>query len=135
MEDVNRRRRIFLFRSLKLSTLLKKSTPGKFDYICHFQQIGIKATVFEKREFILKVTFSPLLRSSMLKLPIDTMTPTSLINCFYLPSPNLRAVVSPRSIEHYTTKVEKPLRATSCFSIEHAHPRGAFQSVLFTRFM
>ena len=47
MEDVNERRRI-LFPSLRLSTLLKKSTPGKFAYICHFQQIGINATKFEK---------------------------------------------------------------------------------------
>ena len=70
MEDVNKQRRI-LFRSLKLSALLKKSTPGKFAYICHFQQIGINATVFEKREFILKLTFSLPLPSSMLKLPIN----------------------------------------------------------------
>ena len=47
MEDVNERRRI-LFPSLRLSALLKKSTPGKFAYICHFQQIGINATVFGK---------------------------------------------------------------------------------------
>ena len=47
MEDVNERRRI-LFPSLKLSVLLKKSTPGKFAYICHFQQIGINATKIEK---------------------------------------------------------------------------------------
>ena len=67
MEDVNERRRI-LFPSLKLSALLKKSTPGKFAYICHFQQIGINLTVFGKREFILKVTFSLPLPSSMLKL-------------------------------------------------------------------
>ena len=58
-------------RSLKLSALLKKSTPGKFAYICHFQQSGINATVFEKRELILKVTFSLPLPSSMLKLPIN----------------------------------------------------------------
>ena len=59
----------FNFPSLKLSALLKKSTRGKFAYICHFHQIGINATVFEKREFILKVTFSLPLPSSMLKLP------------------------------------------------------------------
>ena len=68
MEDVNKGRRI-LFRSLKLSALLKKSTSRKFAYICHFQQIGINATVFEKRELILKLTFSLPLPSSMLKLP------------------------------------------------------------------
>ena len=57
------------FPSLKLRALLKKSTPGKFAYICHFKQIGINATVFEKWEFILKVMFSLTLPSSMLKLP------------------------------------------------------------------
>ena len=36
----------------------KKSTPRKFAYISHFQWIGINATKFEKREFILKVTLS-----------------------------------------------------------------------------
>ena len=36
MEDVNKRRRIS-FLSLNLSAVLKKSTPGKFAYICHFQ--------------------------------------------------------------------------------------------------
>ena len=37
MEDVN------------LSSVPKKSTPGAFAYIRHFQWIGIKATKFEKR--------------------------------------------------------------------------------------
>ena len=37
MEDVNTRRRI-----------LKKSTPGKFAYTCHFQQIGINKLKIEK---------------------------------------------------------------------------------------
>ena len=41
MEDVNKRRRI-------LSAVFKKSTPGKFAYTCHFQQIGINATKIEK---------------------------------------------------------------------------------------
>ena len=68
MEDANSDDE-FLFPSLKLSALLKKQTPGKFAYICHFQQSGINATVFEKREFILKLTFSLPLPSSMLKLP------------------------------------------------------------------
>ena len=36
----------FLF--LNLSAVLKKSTPGKFAYTCHFQQIGINATKIEK---------------------------------------------------------------------------------------
>ena len=35
MEYVNERRQI-LFPSLKLSALLKNTTPGKFAYICHF---------------------------------------------------------------------------------------------------
>ena len=47
MEDVNERRRI-LFPSLRLSALLKKSTPGKFAYTRHFQQIGINTTKIEK---------------------------------------------------------------------------------------
>ena len=52
-----------------MSAVQKKSTPGKFAYTCHFQQIGINATKIEKREFILKLTFSLPLPSSMLKLP------------------------------------------------------------------
>ena len=48
MQDVNKRRRISFFLSLNLSAVLKKSTPGKFAYICHFQQIGINATKVEK---------------------------------------------------------------------------------------
>jgi len=31
-----------------LSAVLNKSTPGKFAYTCHFQQIGINATKIEK---------------------------------------------------------------------------------------
>ena len=66
MEDVNKRRRI----SVSLyNALFKKSPPGKFANICHFQQIGINVTVFEKHKFFLKVTFSLPLPSSMLKLP------------------------------------------------------------------
>ena len=37
-----------LFFSLNLSAVLKKSTPGKFAYTCHFKQIGINATKIEK---------------------------------------------------------------------------------------
>ena len=37
-----------------LSAVLKKSTPGKFAYTCHFQQIGINATMIEKRGIHLK---------------------------------------------------------------------------------
>ena len=48
MEDVNKRRRIFFSLSLDLGAVLKKSTPGKFAYTCHFQQIGINATKIEK---------------------------------------------------------------------------------------
>ena len=36
----------FLF--LNLSAVPKKSSPGKFAYIRHFQPIGIKAKKFEK---------------------------------------------------------------------------------------
>ena len=32
-----------------LSAVLKKSTPEKFAYTCHFQQIGINATKIEKK--------------------------------------------------------------------------------------
>ena len=39
---------IFFFLSLNLSAVPKKSTPGKFAYIRHFQGIGINATVSEK---------------------------------------------------------------------------------------
>ena len=57
------------------------------------------------------------------------MTQTSLINCF------LSAEPYPASggffrVERYATKVEKPLRATSCFSIEHAYQRGAYNPKL-----
>ena len=38
----------FLFLSLNLSAVLKKSTPVKLAYTCHFQQIGINATKMEK---------------------------------------------------------------------------------------
>ena len=38
----------FLFLSLNLSVVLKKSTPGKFTYMCHFQPIGINVTTIEK---------------------------------------------------------------------------------------
>ena len=34
--------------NLFLSAVFKKSTPGKFAYNCHFQQIGINATKIEK---------------------------------------------------------------------------------------
>ena len=71
MEDANERRRISLISPL-LSWVRSSRNPatrGKFAYICHFHQIGINATVFEKREFILKATFSLPLPSSMLKLP------------------------------------------------------------------
>ena len=55
---------------LNLSAVPKLSTPGKFACIRHFLQIGINATKFKKHEFILKVTFSLLSPSPMLKLLI-----------------------------------------------------------------
>ena len=35
-------------QDVNLSKVLWKSTPGKFAYTCHFQQIGINATKIEK---------------------------------------------------------------------------------------
>ena len=71
MEDVNKRWLIFLSLSklkcgpLKINSRVRNS-PTLF---WHFQWIGINATVFEKREFILKETFSLQLPSTMPKLP------------------------------------------------------------------
>ena len=48
MEDINKRQGNFLSLS-KLEWVPKKSTPGKFTYIRHFQWIGINAIKFEKR--------------------------------------------------------------------------------------
>ena len=45
MEDIPSDDKILF---LKLSTVPKKSTPGKFAYIRHFQQTGIDATKSEK---------------------------------------------------------------------------------------
>ena len=36
------------FPFLNLSAVPKKSSPGKFAYIKHFQRIGMNATMFEK---------------------------------------------------------------------------------------
>ena len=55
--------------SLNISAVPKKSTPGKFACIRHFQRIGINAKKFQKRQFLLNVTFSLPSPSSMLKLP------------------------------------------------------------------
>ena len=38
----------FLFLYLKLSALLRKSTPGKFAYLSHSRQIVINVTKFAK---------------------------------------------------------------------------------------
>ena len=43
----------FLF--LNFNAVPKKSTPGKFAYIWHFQQIGINATKFEKTRIHFKI--------------------------------------------------------------------------------
>ena len=48
MEDINKRRRISFSLSKLMSVALKKSIPGKFAYIFHFQQIGINPTEIEK---------------------------------------------------------------------------------------
>ena len=68
MEDVNKRRRIS-FSFSKLECGPQESTPVKFAYTCHFQQIGINATKIEKTGILLNLTFSLPLPSSMLKLP------------------------------------------------------------------
>ena len=47
MEDVNKWRRIS-FSLSKLECGPQESTPGKFAYTCHFQQIGINAIKIEK---------------------------------------------------------------------------------------
>ena len=59
-----------LFLSLNLTAVLKKSTPGKFAYTCHFQQIGINATKIEKTGIHFKLTLSLPFPSSLLKVPI-----------------------------------------------------------------
>ena len=56
MEDVNKRRQIFLSH-LNLSEVPRNSIPGKFADNWHFQRIGINTTKFKKRDFILRVTF------------------------------------------------------------------------------
>ena len=47
MVDVNTQWRNFL-SLFELGAVLKKSTPGKFAYIRHFQWIGINTAKFEK---------------------------------------------------------------------------------------
>ena len=42
------------FLSLNLSAVSKKSTPGKFSYIWHFQRTGINATKYEKARIHVK---------------------------------------------------------------------------------
>ena len=41
-------------QALNLSAVLKKSTPAKFAFTCHFQQIGINATKIVKTEIHFK---------------------------------------------------------------------------------
>ena len=83
MEDVNKRDDEIFFLFLNLSAVPKKSAPGKFVYIRHFQRIGVKATKFEKTLIHLKVAFSLPSPSSMLKLPIIINT-VIIIFCIYL---------------------------------------------------
>ena len=54
MEDINKRK-LFLFHNL--SVVPKKSAPGKFDYIWHFQGTGISVIQFEKTRIHLKSDF------------------------------------------------------------------------------
>ena len=49
--------------------VLKKSTPGKFVYTCHFQQTGISATKVEKTGIHFKTDVFLQLPLSVLKLP------------------------------------------------------------------
>ena len=44
----------FLFLFLNLTAVPKKSTPGKFAYVRHFQWTGINTTEFEKTRIYLK---------------------------------------------------------------------------------
>ena len=53
-----------------MSAVLKKSTPGKFAYTCHFQQIEINTKKIEKTGIHFKTDVFAALPSSMLKLPI-----------------------------------------------------------------
>ena len=76
-ENLNKRRRWFSFFFLNLSEVPKKSTPGKFTYIWHFQRIGINATKCGNTGFILKETVSLPSPSSMLKLPNREWTATT----------------------------------------------------------
>ena len=48
MEDVNVRRRIFLF--LNLNKILKNSTPGEIAYIWQIERVQIDAIKFEKTQ-------------------------------------------------------------------------------------
>ena len=63
-----------IFLSLNLSAVSKKSTPGKFSFIWHFQRIGIDATKFEKARIhvksdifaaVARVAKTPILLSSV----------------------------------------------------------------------
>ena len=69
MEDANERPRIS-FSLSKAECAPQEINSREIRLHLPFSAIGINATVFEKREFILKVTFSLPLPSSMLKLPI-----------------------------------------------------------------
>ena len=69
MEDVKKRERILLPLS-KLECGPQEINSREIRLHLQCQQIGISATKFEKREFILKVKFSLPLHLSMLKLPI-----------------------------------------------------------------
>ena len=73
-----------LFLSLNLSAVLWKSTPGKFAYTCHFQQIGINTTKFEKTAIHFKTEISLPLPSSMLKLPNKSVNVSSSFKLFVI---------------------------------------------------
>ena len=56
MGVVNKRKRIF-FLFQNLSVVPKKSKPGKFAYIWHFQETGISVIQFEKTRIHFKSDF------------------------------------------------------------------------------
>ena len=108
MEDVNKRRRISFFLS-KLECGPQESTPVKFAYTCHFQQIGINATKIELTRVIgswLRVSL-PLL-SSMLKLSYNSRSARWIWVGYNHLISNKR--------EYFLRY--PPCRSTVCFSIE-----------------
>ena len=55
-----------------LSAVLKKSTPGKFVYTCHFQQIGIKRGIHLKTDIFAAVAVADTKAPYCLQVAITT---------------------------------------------------------------